>query len=350
MNLNDSEYMRELDKQEMYEQIISLPEQLSDGWTWAAGQTFAADAEISNVVISGMGGSAIGADLAAAAVAHQCAVPITINRGYELPAWAAGPQTLCIASSHSGNTEETLTCYQQALERGCTVLSFSTGGKLAEMSRVNDKPHWLFHHQGQPRAAVGLSFAMVMAALMKAKLIPDPAAEIMHAAEGMRLAMQPWLRDAAVQVNPAKRLAGQCLGRTVTIFGADAMTPVARRWKGQINELAKGLANFEALPEADHNTLAGIETPEDKLSGLICLFIKASSNHPRNVLRIGHTQQLMMTAGINTDVIEAAGETLMEQMWWAILFGDLTAYYLAVANQMDPTPIPSITELKALLS
>lgn len=350
MDLNDTGYMSQLDSQNMYDQIISLPDQLLNGWRWAAEQDFAPEGPLYHVVICGMGGSAIGAELAAGIVERSCPVPVVVNRGYDLPAWAGGSATLCIGSSHSGNTEETLSCFEQARARGCSLLAFSTGGKLADISKQYGSPLWQFEHAGQPRAAVGISFAMVMASLWRAGLITDPRLELTAAVTTIKDDMTGWRRESLVNVNPAKRLAGQCVGRNVTVFGADFMAPVARRWKGQINELAKAVANFEVLPEADHNTLAGTDNPEGVLQAMIALFLRSAHNHDRNALRLEHTQRLMTAAGINTDSFASNGRSEIEDMWRTIVFGDLMAYYLAMAYGVDPTPIPAISDLKQLLS
>jgi glucose/mannose-6-phosphate isomerase len=140
------------------------------------------------------------------------------------------------------------------------------------------------------------------------------------------------------------------IGRHITIFGSSFMAPVARRWKCQINEVAKAVASFEALPEADHNTLAGINNPHDQLSKELAIFLRASADHPRNLLRVDKTREILMLEGLGTDFFNAKGESRLSQMWSTILFGDYVSYYLAMVYDTDPTPIPSITELKESMS
>ena len=146
--------------------------------------------------------------------------------------------------------------------------------------------------------------------------------------------------------NPAKRLAGQLVGRWVSVFGADLLEPVARRWKGQISEIAKAWGQYEALPEANHNTLAGVVNPEEVLMKTIALLLSAESNHPRNQRRIELTKKNFMIEGINTDLIQARGDTRLAQMWTLIQFGDFTAYYLAMIYGVDPSPVAAIENLK----
>jgi glucose/mannose-6-phosphate isomerase len=302
------------------------------------------------VLITGMGGSAIGADLLAAYAAPLCRVPVLVQRNYYLPVWAQGPETLVVASSHSGNTEETLSAYEQALQRGCRILALCTGGKLAAKAREAHIPLWTFEHHGQPRAAVGFSFGMLLALLVKLSLIPDQAGELSATLSAMRKQQASLKAELPTVNNPAKRLAGQLIGRWVLVFGSDVLEPVARRWKGQINELAKAWAQFEALPEADHNSLAGLQQPEQGLSSAMALFLRADSYHPRNLLRSELTKQAYMLEGLNTDFVDAQGENPLAQQWTALLYGDYVAYYLAMLYEIDPTPIKALEGFKQQLA
>ncbi len=349
MNLDDLNLFTQLDSQNMLAEIDGLPEQLEGAW--ALGQTLPLPAwdGIRQVLIAGMGGSAIGADLLAAYIAPHCPVPVVVRRDYGLPAWARGPETLVIASSHSGNTEETLSAFAAAQQAGCRVLAVCTGGELAQRAEESGAALWRFEHAGQPRAAVGFSFGLLLAAFSRLGLIPDPQAELDDALSALR-AQQEALRAASpVLENPAKRLAGQCINRWVVVLAADFLEPVARRWKGQISEVAKAWAQFEGLPEADHNTLAGVVNPEEKLMHTMVLFLRAQNNHPRNRLRVDLTKEIFMLEGLGTDFVNARGESRLAQMWTLLHFGDYLAYYLAMIYQVDPTPVAAIEGLKARL-
>ena len=141
------------------------------------------------------------------------------------------------------------------------------------------------------------------------------------------------------------------MGRWVTIMGSGLLSTVARRWKGQINEVAKAGANFEFLPEANHNTLAGTENPQETLNAhTMTIFLCARSDHPRNHLRSDLTRKAFMLEGLNTDFIEARGDTPLAHIWTTILFGDYMAYYLAMAYGVDPTPIPALLDFKKAMA
>ena len=350
MNLNDPALFPQIDISNYLAEIDGLPDQLEQAWQLGNRLPLPEWRGLQRVVIAGMGGSAIGADLLAAYAAPLCPLPLMVHRNYGLPAWASGPETLLVASSHSGNTEETLSAFQLGLERGCRILTLSTGGELAERARHAGCAQWSFAHAGQPRAAVGFSFGLLLAALSRLSLLPDPAEELAGALGAMRSLQAGLCAAVPVAQNPAKRMAGQLLGRWVVVFGADALEPVARRWKGQLAELAKAWGQFEFLPEADHNTLAGLQQPENALPSLMALFLRAPSNHPRNLLRSNLTRQAFMLEGANTDFIDASGETPLAHQWTSLLFGDYLAYYLAMAYGIDPTPIAALVDFKRALT
>jgi glucose/mannose-6-phosphate isomerase len=181
-------------------------------------------------------------------------------------------------------------------------------------------------------------------------LIPDPANELSGAITAMRKQQMDLKAEVPVVRNIAKREAGQLVGRWVMVFGSDVLEPVARRWKTQINELAKAWAQYEVLPEADHNALAGLSHPEGGLSSAMALFLRAPSYHPRNLLRAELTKQAYMLEGLNTDFMDAQGESALSQQWTALHLGDYVAYYLAMLYEIDPTPIPALEGFKKQLS
>ena len=347
MDLDDLEEMRRVDRDDMYSAMRELPEQLLNAWQ--LGQTLPlppAAQPVDAVLISGMGGSAIGADFVATYAASRCRVPLVVRRGYGIPAWARNPRVWVIASSHSGNTEETLSAYEEARKAGANLLALCTGGELAERAHRDGVPCWIFEHHGQPRAAVGYSFGLLLAVLVRLGLLPDEGDEVLRAVTLMQTERSDLGLEVPVARNPAKRMAGQLVGRWVTVLGSDYLAPVARRWKTQINELAKGWSQWEELPEANHNTLAGTRVPEDLLERMMALFLRAPSDHPRNAKRSELTRKAMMQAGINTDTLMAGGETPLEHMGVMIQLGDHIAYYLAQAYGIDPTPVEAIEEFK----
>ena len=350
MNLDDLERFRQLDPQDMLGHIDGLPDQLERAWALGAGQALPKWRGVRCVVVAGMGGSAIGGDLAAAFAAPLASVPVVLWRGYDLPAFARGPETLVIASSHSGGTEETLSAFARAGQAGTLRLAVTTGGELATRAEAEGVPLWRFEHRGQPRAAVGFSFALTLAALARLGLIADPAAEVADAVQAMRAQQKGLAASVPAARNPAKRMAGQLVDRWPTVIGSEILAPVARRWRTQIAEISKAVAQFEELPEADHNLLAGVDHPQEQIRCSMVLFLQASLNHPRNRVRVDATRQILMLEGFGTDTLEAAGDTRLAQQWTSLHFGDYTSYYLAMAYGADPTPVEAIQGLKRRLA
>ncbi len=350
MNLDDLEDFRRLDPQNMLEHIDGLPDQLVRAWEIGQAAPLTPWSGVRQVVVCGMGGSAIGADLLAAYAAPLATVPIQVWRNYDLPAWVSGESTLVVASSHSGNTEETLSSFELARQRRTRLLAISTGGELERRAASAGVPHWRFEHRGQPRAAVGFSFGLLMAALARLDLVPLEAGAVAEAASAMRAQAEQIRAHVPVVHNAAKRMAGQFVGRWPTILGAEFLAPVARRWRTQIAELSKAVAQFEELPEANHNMVAGVLHPEALFAKTMVVFLRAGHIHLRNRLRVEATRETLMLEGFNTDVIEAAGESRLAQQWTCLHFGDYTAYYLAMAYGADPTPVEAIEGFKVRLA
>lgn len=350
MNLDDLELFQKIDAENMIGHILDLPDQLERAWSLGQKLPLGDGTKFKNILIAGMGGSAIGADLLSAFVSPVCQAPIFVHRDYDLPAWAVGKETLVILSSHSGNTEETISSFQSALKNKCSILAITRGGKVGEMAKESGSLVWNFEHDGQPRSAVGFNFALPLAFLCRSGYMPDAGKDIAAAVKLMREQTETLKPETPVVKNPAKRMAGQLLNRWVTIVGSGYLAPITRRWKGQINEIAKAWAQFEYLPEADHNTLAGVNNPEHLLQQMMVLFLQSSCDHPRNQLRAELTRQAFMVEGLNTDFYKAQGSTPMEQIWSTLQFGDFLAYYLAMAYQVDPTPIPAIQGFKTKMN
>jgi glucose/mannose-6-phosphate isomerase len=348
MDLDEFKSFSKLDPQNMLGEIEALPRQLQSTWDLGQQQPLPDGHGITRVIISGMGGSAIGADILAAYIAPVCKLPVIVHRDYGLPAWARGPETLVIASSHSGSTEETLDSFETAIKAGCRLLAVCTGGELEKRASAHNVPVWKFSHAGQPRAAVGFSFGLLLAAFARMGLIPDSEKGLLEAVADMRSQQETLRADVPVAQNPAKRMAGQLVGRWVNVYGSGMLAPVARRWKGQMNEIAKAGAGFELLPEADHNALAGLVNPA-VLMQTMTLFLRSPSDQPRNHLRVDLTRQGFIVEGLSTDVYNANGASPLAHVWTALHFGDYLAYYLAMAYGMDPTPVDALQNLKAAM-
>ncbi|MHB8777512.1 MAG: SIS domain-containing protein [Anaerolineales bacterium] len=351
MNLDDLDLFKKIDTQNMLAQIDALPDQLGQAWDLGKTQPLPAFKDIQNIVIVGVGDSALSAELVTASVFSSIRIPVTVHRNYGLPAFAKGKQTLVICVSHSGDTEETLDAFETAIKNNCSLLVISTGGELTRHASAKNIPLWKFEHKGKANAGIAFPFGLLLALFARLGFIPDPADDIADAVAMMKRSQEHILPDVIATKNPAKRYAGQLVGRWATFVGTENLAPVARRWKTQINRLAKAGANFEVIPEANHNTLGATLNPTSTLNAhTMTLFMRAPSDPPRVRLRSDLMRQAFMLEGLNTDVIDARGESLIAHLWTLILFGDYMAYYLAMAYGADPSEEAAVLNFKQSLS
>jgi glucose/mannose-6-phosphate isomerase len=353
-DLNDVELIQAADPHGMLGHIASLPQQLGDGWV--AADAIDRDAvpkslhQVDRVVVAGMGSSALSGSLWAALLAPECRLPISVVRDYDLPAHAYDANALVIAVSYSGNTEETLACFEQARQRGCRLIAITGGGQLRDTARTSGAPVISIDYAARRQASLGWTLAALLNIASRLGWVHDFTPEINTTTNILREWGGELAPTSPVTKNLAKREAGQLMGRSVVMFGAGLFAEVARRWKEQINETAKAWAALEVLPEADHNSLAGADWPDGATSKVMALFLTGQADHPRNAQRVQLTRQAYLMAGCNTDVLLARGETPLAQALSLVLLGDFMSFYLALLYGVDPALVPSVAEFKAALA
>ena len=350
MILDDLTTMRKLDAQDMLGRIVEMPSQCHLAWARVA--TFdlpPAYRQAREVVILGMGGSAIGGDLLRTLVADECPLPVLVNRGYAVPAFVDG-RTLVIASSYSGNTEETLTAFRAALHMGAMGLAMSTGGQLARVAEEHNLPFYRIEYESVPRAALAHSFVPLLGIFQRLGFIADKGDDLTEAVEVMTRLQEEIGPQVTTEDNPAKRLAQRLHGKLPIVYGADHLSAVARRWKGQFNENSKSWAFFEEMPELDHNAVLGTRWPRELVPRLLVVMLTSEGDHPRNRLRFEITRELLEREGVEVEVISAWGEGRLAQMLSSIHFGDFVSFYLAMLNNADPTETEAIERLKERLA
>ncbi|MEP7286230.1 MAG: bifunctional phosphoglucose/phosphomannose isomerase [Chloroflexota bacterium] len=352
MLLDDLVRFRELDMHDMRRHLDSLPDQVEAGW--GQGQILPVPESFhtaERIVIAAMGSSALAGDLLAALTADSCTVPIIVNRGYELPAYVNGPKTLVIAISCSGSTEETLSALELATARGAQLLVLTADGDFAQHAETHGTTVWHFDHEGQSRAALGWIFGLLLALVNRLGLVPDLSVDVVDAIEAVRGRITLLGIDGRIARNPAKRLAGQLIGRIPVIYGSGIMAPVARRWKGQLNENAKTWAQWDALPEINHNASAGIIFPRPLMTKVsVVILASPQYDHPRVIMRQTLTKDQYLQQGIAVDTIKMRGTTRLSQMLGGVQYGDYVSYYVAMCYEVDPTPTQSVAELKERLA
>lgn len=300
-----------------------------------------------NIILAGMGGSAIGGDLARAFLSPNLNVSFHVVRHYTLPAFV-GPETLLFASSYSGNTEETLSAFEEAKRKGAEIVCITTGGKLA--FKASGRPIITIPSGYPPRAALGFSFVPILLVLGKAGLIRDFSEEILSLADFLSEEIKKWEREMAPAKNEAKRLAAALFGKVPLVYaGADLLEPVAVRWKGQICENAKQLAFCNVFPESNHNELVGFGVLKHLAGKLAAVFLQDKNDHPRVAARMKIVEDILKKKKIPVIKAASKGESVLERMFYTILLGDFASYYLAVLNGVNPRPVAVIDYLKGRL-
>jgi glucose/mannose-6-phosphate isomerase len=318
----------------MLDAVKALPEHLRDA-LWRIETARANPMEAPAAFVCGMGGSAIGGDLAAAALADRLTKPMLVSRRYELPAWSpAGSAVLC--SSYSGNTEETLACYAAAEALGAQRLVATTGGELAELARRDGVPVIGLPAGLQPRAAVGYMFCV--AAELAALALAGPRIHTEIDAAASRLGESFSAAEAR-----ARELAAEIGEAIPVVHGSDLTAPVAYRWKAQINENAKTPAFSAVLPEADHNEIEGWAGSDGRFAGI---FLVDRDQHPRERKRFELTAKAIEPYAARVITLETEGETRTERILHAVMLGDLLAIELANARGVDPLAVDVLEGFK----
>jgi glucose/mannose-6-phosphate isomerase len=319
--------------------VLALPDQLRDAM-WRLETARLEPAESAGLMVCGMGGSAIGGELAAAALGDRLTKPVLSIRGYELPSWTT-PEWTVLCSSYSGNTEETLACFEAAEVLGARRIVLSTGGALVERAREAGVPVVAPPGIYQPRVAVAYMFVAAAEAAALAGAAPSVHTEIDAAAaflEREREALQAQAAEIAARLDSA----------VTVIYGADLTAPVAGRWKTQINENAKLSAFRAELPEADHNEICG--WTGDGAAKMAAVFLEDCDQHPRERRRFDLTAEIVGEGAAAMVRVETRGETRIERLLWATLLGDLVSLETAKQLGVDPEKIEALDRVKEGMS
>jgi len=304
--------------------------------------------EPANIVYAGMGGSALALLLSTTWPGYK--LPFEVVRGYDIPQYvSAGP--LFIASSYSGNTEETLSALEQAEEQGAKIMVIAGGGKLVEKAREHNYPLVLLPQTGQPRYAVFYNLKALLSLLNACNIINDAELHqpLEMAADYLAKAAQLWRPDVPTKNNPAKQLAQELMGKSIVVYGGPKMFPAAYKWKIDFNENAKQLAWVDQLPEFDHNEFIGwSKQPVDKPYAIIEL--RSDMEHERIQKRFVVAEKLLSGMRPAPYVVKPEGDTLLEQLLWAVNFGDFVSIYLALLNGLNPAPVDLVEKLKQAMT
>lgn len=303
--------------------------------------------EISNIVYAGMGGSAL-----AALLVHtwpKLTLPFEVVRDYDLPAYV-GPQTLVIAASYSGNTEETLAALEQAEAAQAQIAVIAGGGKLQEAAESKGYLRGVLPKVVQPRYAVLSNFKLLLDILAAAKVLTeDISSELASASRFLDGSVQAWLPTVPTSQNPAKKLALEAIGKSVVVYGGPKLSSAAYKWKISFNENAKQVAWAGRYPEFNHNEFIGwSKQPVDK--PYLVIDLRSSLEHERVQKRFEVSERLLSGMRPAPEIVEAQGTTVLEQLLWTIALGDFVSLYTGIANGLNPAPVDLVEKFKKELT
>lgn len=340
--------LNNLDKSNFRQFIVNTPSQFKTGMSLAKDAKV--EGNFNTVTVSGMGGSALPANLLRAYCNslfknHTEYKPfeIYINRYYSLPPESQSPNALNFIASYSGNTEETIASLEQVKRLNLPFIGFSSGGKVEALCKEYSMPHIKLpipYPNYQPRMGTGYFFGAMFQILVNQGLVPDLTIDIISKADKFNDYMPEYEKRG-------QELAKELNGKTPVIYGSPKYKPVAMIWKIKINENAKTPAFWNFFPELNHNEMVGYTNPQGKF---FIIMLKDSEDDPRNLKRYTATADLLKQNGIESKIIEMQGDDIFSKMFLSISLADWTSYYLALEYGQDPTPVDLVEKLKVILA
>lgn len=346
----DSRLLAKFDPAGMGKIIADFPLQCREAVTIARK----ADVRLSksvyrNIVICGMGGSAIAGDILASYLSDRMPSAIFVQRNYGLPGWV-GKDDLVIASSYSGETEETLSDFEEALKRKSAVAAITSGGKLKDRCAVLGIPFTTIPGGLPPRGALGYSFFALLGLFLSSGLIQNQDDVLKETLDVLEKLTGDYSVDKPSKENRAKQIASEIYGYMPLVYASsDLLAPVARRWANQLNENAKVLSYWAAMPELCHNEIVGWDKlPEIRLKTKI-ITLQDSEDHNRNSLRFDVLRDIINSESAGIIKIQSIGRSKLARMFSLLYLADYISYYLALLNETDPMPVKRIDKLKSVL-
>lgn len=350
VNLDSDATRKKYDADGMLTRVEEFVEQCQHGEELARAFKLPAVKGIQNIVICGMGGSAIGGDLLRAYTNGEITVPVDVVRNYYLPNYV-NSKTLVIASSYSGNTEESLEAYSDAKQRNAKIAAMSTGGKLMELCNQDKNPCLQIPGGFSPRAATGYSFIPLLIFLERWGLIKDQKKALKDLYKIVAKSIQENRYSVPTAENKAKQLAQNLHGKLPVIYADQRhFYPIGARWRGQMNENSKHFAHDSIVPEMNHNEILGWGNPASILKNTHVVYLLDKNIHKQTKKRFEIMKKVVGGFGNGITEVHSQGSELLARMFSIINFGDFVSCYLAYLNKQDPTPIPAINYLKSELA
>ena len=342
--------MYEIDKDDMYQSIWDFPENIIDAIELSENITLKNEyRDVNNIIIAGMGGSAIGGDVVYSLIKNEIKIPFVVNRGYDLPAWA-NSSTLIICSSYSGNTEETISILEEAKSLGAKVIGITTGGVLESLCKNYSFDFVNIPSGLQPRAALAFSFIPLLYILKKTSLINVEVRDWLESSVDLiKSKREEYSQDK--ENNPVYQLANKLYNKLPIIYAdSTSLETVAVRLKGQICENSKILAYHSIYPEMNHNEIVGWENNEEFFSNYYVLWLMDEEMNSRNKSRKNIISEILSDLNVSQQEIKVDGNSFKERFLLLIHYGDWLSYWCAILHNTDPSPVKNIQTLKDKLS
>jgi glucose/mannose-6-phosphate isomerase len=350
INLDLKDEIISIDKSELYLSIMKFPGQISQSWEEIFNLDIPQSCPLAkNVVISGMGGSALGGRIVDSLLLDRFKVPIEVVTEYNLPNYVDN-NSLVILSSYSGDTEETLSAAREAVNRGAIIFAITTGGKLAEFAKEERLCSYIyeprFNPSGQPRMGLGYSITAILAILARCKFVDIVDAEMKEASMFTESFVKHFGLDCPKKLNYAKQLAEEIYGKIPVIIASEHLIGSSHAFKNQINENSKNFSLLFDIPEINHHLMEGLGFPKEAKDLLKFLFIESSQYTKELSLRYELTKDVVAKNGFQSCEYRLQSKGKLLQIFEILLLGSFTAYYLAILNEVDPTPIPWVDYFK----
>jgi glucose/mannose-6-phosphate isomerase len=345
--LNDVEKIRSVDKSEMLNFCLNAAKHYREAAK--ISETIIVDyPKPANIIVAGLGGSAIGGDLLKDWAKTQLTVPIEVSREYKLPAYA-NKKTLVFITSYSGDTEETLSSFLDALKRKCMIYCISSGGALLKYAKKHKVPYLQVTSGMPPRAALPYMLLPLLAYMEKAGLVKGVKEELKETFSLLEKISEENSPEKPINENFAKNTALNIGESTPAIYGFGVYRSVAQRFKQQFNENSKSAAKWEYFPELNHNEIVGWEGRGEQCKWFSVFFIRDIAEPAEIESRIETTKQIMERVGLVMFDLEVQGNSSLAKMLSTIVIGDFISIYLAVLHGVDPTPVRTVNILKDTL-
>lgn len=356
MNLDDQKMFKELDKDRVNDSIAQLPDQIKH--VLASSKLIKIPKEyanVENVVISGMGGSNLGARIIQSALSDQIKIPLLITPGYSVPKFV-GKNTLYIFSSYSGTTEEPLNCYAEVKKRGAKMMGITATGKnnpLEKLMLANNLPGFIFSPDfnpcKQPRLALGYSIFGTMVLLAKAGIFKIQVSQIEKIIAQLEIETRRLRPEAKQKANKAKIIAAKLEGKMPILVGAEHLVGNLHALRNQINESSKTFSAYLEVPELNHYAMEGLLNPRNAKDDLFFIFFESALFNPRNQKRLALTKQVVEKNGYKTITHKLVSSDRLSQAFELLQFGSWISYYLGMIYQVNPATVPWVDWFKKQL-